>query len=220
MNIVSKVIILSRTKMSGNNICVGGYCLTKKKYVRLLSDRVQALHAAEPYQVGEVYEIAYSPRYTYQIDPPHVEDIAVYGKKYLQTIGQNDLLNKVAIPLSIGPLHIQNLFESTLKWKNEKGYLLKSAIPSSSVVIAKLSHSLEKKQIEDSFSYIDKSGFLPKRYAVKYVGEKSFSQDIVLPAGTPIRFSLARWWNGNGNFLDNQGNPEERSYLQLSGFYL
>lgn len=213
MGIVSKVIILSRTKMSGDKICVGGYCLLHKRYVRLLSNIAQALHTNEPYQVGEVYALEYSPRYANQMDPPHVEDIAVYEKKYLETINQDDFLNKVATPLSIGPLHIKNLFEDKLKWENHKGYLLKSAIPSSSVVIAKLSHSLEKKQIEDSFSYTDKSGILPKTYAVKYVGEQLLSNDIILPAGTPIRFSLARWW-------DMKGNGAYRSYLQLSGFYL
>ena len=213
MGTVSKVIILSRTKMSGDKICVGGYCSLHKKYVRLLSNTAQALHANEPYQIGEVYELEYAPRYANQMDPPHVEDIAVYEKKYLETINQDDLLNKVATPLSIGPLHIKSLFEDKLKWENNKGYLLKSAIPASSVVIAKLSHSLEKKQIEDSFFYTDKSGFLPKTYAVKYVGEQTLSKDIILPASTPIRFSLARWW-------DMKGNGEHRSYLQLSGFYL
>lgn len=213
MGTVSKVIILSRTKMSGDKICVGGYCSLHKKYVRLLSNTAQALHANEPYQIGEVYELEYAPRYANQMDPPHVEDIAVYEKKYLQTINQDDLLNKVATPLSIGPLHIKSLFEDKLKWENKKGYLLKSAIPASSVTIARLSHSIEKKQFEDDFSYTDTSGNFPKKYAVKYVGEQVFSTDIILPAGTPIRFSLARWW-------DKNQDGELRSYLQLSGFYL
>ena len=91
MGIVSKVIILSRTKMSGDKICVGGYCSFHKRYVRLLSNTAQALHANEPYQIGEVYELEYSPRYANQMDPPHVEDIAVYEKKYLKTINQDDL---------------------------------------------------------------------------------------------------------------------------------
>lgn len=128
-------------------------------------------------------------------------------------MNQDDLLNNVATPLSIGPLHIKGLFEDKLKWENNKGYLLKSAIPASSVVIAKLSHSLEKRQIEDDFCYTDKSGLLPKTYAVKYVGERSLSGNIILPAGTPIRFSLARWW-------DKNKDEKLRSYLQLSGFYL
>lgn len=151
MGIVSKVIILSRTKMSGDKICVGGYCSFHKRYVRLLSNTAQALHANEPYQIGEVYELEYSPRYANQMDPPHVEDIAVYEKKYLKTINQDDLLNKVATPLSIGPLHIKNLFEDKLQWENNKGYLLKSAISASSVVIAKLSHSLEKNKLRIVF---------------------------------------------------------------------
>ncbi|KRI60528.1 hypothetical protein APC62_13995 [Acinetobacter pittii] len=220
MGIASNVIILSRTKMSGDKICVGGYCLAQKKYVRLLSNTAQALHVDEPYQIGEIYEIQYSPRYSYQIDAPHVEDIAVYEKKYLQTLNSNDLINKVVTPLCIGPLHIKNLFESTLKWKNDKGYILKSAIPSSSVVIVRLSHILEKKQSEDSFSYTDRNLFLSRKYAVKYVGEEVLNEDVILQPGTPIRFSLARWWDGNGNFLDDQGSSEKRSYLQLSGFYL
>lgn len=206
---VSNVTILSRTKMSGDKICVGGYCSFHQKYVRLLSNTAQALHVSEPYQIGEVYELTYAPRYANQMDPPHVEDIAVYERKYLR---KENLLSKVAI-LSIGPLHIENLFEKKLNWENSKGYLLKSAIPASSVAIARLSHSIEKKQFEDDFSYTDTSGYFPRTYAVKYVGEQVLREDIILPAGTPIRFSLARWWDKN-----KDGNL--RSYLQLSGFYV
>ncbi|MDC5096830.1 hypothetical protein OHW41_12810, partial [Acinetobacter baumannii] len=91
---------------------------------------------------------------------------------------------------------------------------------SSSVVIVRLSHILEKKQSEDCFSYTDRNLFLSRKYAVKYVGEEVLNEDVILQPGTPIRFSLARWWDGNGNFLDDQGSSEKRSYLQLSGFYL
>ena len=33
MATVSNIVILSRTKMAGDKICVGGYCCTNDKYV-------------------------------------------------------------------------------------------------------------------------------------------------------------------------------------------
>ena len=77
---VSDVIILSKTNMSSGHICVGGYCLTHRKYLRLLNERAQALSSNEPYEIGQLYRIKYVPRYSHQIIPPHIEDVAVYEK--------------------------------------------------------------------------------------------------------------------------------------------
>lgn len=214
MGVISNVIILSRTKMSGDKICVGGYCSRHNRYVRILSDTAKALHADEPYQIGEVYELEYAPLYANRIVLPHIEDIVVYKQSFIETLDEDVFMDEYINELSIECDHIKNLFEEKLNWTNNKGYLLESDIPSSSVVIAKLSHKLEKKKDEDSFFYIDRSrNFLPQQYAVKYVGEEQYSEDIVLPAGTAIRFSLARWWDMNKD-------GKHRSYLQLSGFYL
>ena len=48
---------------------------------------------------------------------------------------------------------------------------------------------------------------------LKYVGEESPIK--VIPAGTLVRLSLARWWRPE----DSEPNFEERCYLQLSGWY-
>jgi hypothetical protein len=214
MATVSNIVILSRTKMAGDKICVGGYCCTNDKYVRLLSEKAQALHSDEPYEIGDIYRIKYAPLYANRIEPPHIEDIVIYEQRFIETLDKDVFMDKYINELSIECDHIKNLFEEKLHWTNSKGYLLESDIPSSSVVIARLSHTLEKKKDEDSFFYIDRSiKFFPQTYAVKYVGEEEYSGNIVLPAGTAIRFSLARWW-------DMKGNGEYRSYLQLSGFYV
>lgn len=47
---------------------------------------------------------------------------------------------------------------------------------------------------------------------IKYVG---FLPAVArIPAGTIVRLSLANWFDGNGTW------PEERCYLQISGWYL
>ena len=48
---------------------------------------------------------------------------------------------------------------------------------------------------------------------LKYVGEESPIK--VIPAGTLVRLSLARWWRPE----KSEPNFEERCYLQLSGWY-
>ena len=67
---ITRVIILARTKMSGQNICVGGGDLNNKKMLRLLDEKARNLTSDAPYRIGEIYEIECQPRY--KLSPPHI----------------------------------------------------------------------------------------------------------------------------------------------------
>lgn len=212
--VLSEVLILSRTQMK-DKICVGGYCYSTSKNIRLLTSTGARLPKSEPYRVGDVYQIAYTPVSFRPIVPPHIEDVAVSQKTRLRTLSKTDFMTLVN-SLSLSDIHIKDLFEGCLNWENGKGFLLKTSVPScGSVLIARLSHDLvmSESRYEDNVSTIFelKTPF-GKGYTASYVGYEILRSPLTIKANTPIRFSLARFWN--------RGDGVERSYLQLSGFYL
>lgn len=218
-SITSEVLILSRTKMGAGRICVGAHCFTTRKNIRLLSHAWGRLYENEPYTIGEVYRVSYStksiPADFHPIVAPHIEDVSVNQKKILRTLSNTSFM-RVINSLSLPSMHIKDLFEGCLNWRNGRGFLLKESIPNcGSVQIAKLNHDLimsespYQDKVNIIFEHKNTSG---NEYGVSYVGCESLHLPLTIRANTPIRFSLARFWD--------KGDGVERSYLQLSGFYL
>lgn len=212
--ITSKVIIVSRTKMNGKRICVGGYDYDKKQNIRLLTETAQYFDESAPFQIGQVYSIRYVSRYNNQIIPPHFEDKVVYEYSLIKFLTKQQLLQFIET-LAGQPISINDLFNGYLNWENNSGYLLEDRIPSNSVCIARLNTDLIS--LKDNYSNIyfetKKSNPFNKLYKAKYVGIEELEGSLTIKAGTPIRFSLARWW-------DKNNDDKKRAYLQLSGFYL
>lgn len=202
---ITDVIILSRTKMSGNKICVGGLDLKSGGMLRLLDKTASALTSDFPYKIGETYTIEFANRY-YRTSP-HVEDVAVYEYKLAKAFNKTDLDTAVYQNTSTFD-DLRGLFSGKLLWNNNKGYALESDPPGFSVQIAKLNLILVKNGAE----YQEFGPFIPRR--VKYVGEMDISKmPSRIESSTPIRFSLARPW-------DKDGNGVKVCYLQLSGIYI
>lgn len=217
--ILSEVLILSRTRMSSGKVCVGGHCFSTRKNIRLLSSTWGRLSESEPYRIGDVYKVTYTTESTpvsfHPITALHIEDVSVSHKTRLRTLNNTSFM-RVIHGLSLSSTHIKDLFEGRLNWKNGKGFLLRNSIPScGSVQIAKLNHDLVMSEscyqdkANTNFEYKDVDG---NEYSVSYVGSESLCLPLTIRANTPIRFSLPRFWD--------RGDKVERSYLQLSGFYL
>ncbi|WP_395147323.1 hypothetical protein ACF3N0_01615 [Moraxella atlantae] len=209
----NKVLILARTKMSADKICVGAYDLDENRYVRLLDTGAKPLSQSACYKLGEVYEIKYQNRYQNQLTPPHMEDIVVYEYELIERIPADKLfefVNQIAIDAN----HISELFQSSLSWLHGYGFITKNQVPNHSVCIARLKHDLRcvteyynnKKSVYFELLNSD------RMYKIKYVGEIKLRDNFTLHKGYPIRFSLARWWD--------KGDGVERCHLQLSCFYL
>ena len=202
---ITEIIILSRTKMSGDKICVGGLDLNSGRMLRLLDNRASALTTDFPYSIGETYEIEYQHRY--QIVAPHIEDVAVYRYSLKKEYNKIDL-DTFVHGNSDRCNNLSELFQGKLQWSNSKGYILASNPPDYSVQIAKLNIRL----VKNGFDF-QEAGFFALR-KVKYVGAVDINNlPSIIEAGTPIRFSLARPWD-----KDNTG--VKVCYLQLSGVYL
>lgn len=212
MVIVSNnVVILARTQMN-NHVCIGGFDCDSNRYIRLLTKNAENQQENSPYQVGQVYSVEYETRGRLVL--PHCEDVCVQNSDFRQILTGLQLqriLNRIAIH----NIHIRDLFDRTLNWEHGKGFLLKSStnFPDYSVVVANLNHDLFLSKIENDgkqrFYYIDNGN----TFKVPYVGVSDIGNLKKIEAGRYMRFSLARWWDGNGNF------DVARAYLQLSTIY-
>lgn len=286
MAIVSDIVILARTQMNDNRVCVGGYSFVENRYVRLLvreniaqpssfgrhramlnsqNNHLKNMNETEPYHIGEIYTVEYENRE--DIVLPHCEDIVVLRSKYkcknfekfyslnietpvgiisvdlvegvkqskimlelIQKYGfakvnkwlktknfngyiiENSFLNFLS-GISVHDIHIKNLFSGLLQWQNESGFLIEQEIlPNSSVMVVSLNHDLYLSKRNSNYYYYIDNG-LRETFKVKYVGVYDKSHIRKISAGTFLRFSLARWWDGNGQF------SEKRAYLQLSAIY-
>ncbi len=145
--------------------------------------------SSETYRIREIYDLTYEEKY--ETTPPHIEDVAVYSHKLIEVITEDkfsSIINKLAISVN----HISALFENKLCWKNGKGFIEEDQVPNGSVIIVKLNHKLTLSG--KHFEYFDQQKYA--LYQVKFVGDVNLTEPCVLPAGTPLRFSLARFWDG------------------------
>lgn len=204
MSIKSNVVILSKTKMSNPHVCVGAYDIEHNRMLRLLGSKTERLLDTCPYEIGQLYDMTYGPKY--KIEFPHTEDVAVYESNLLSE--HFDYFDDLTEHLAKKDINLDDLFNGLLKWENSKGYLAEEdKMIDHSVAIATLNYSLVR--MGDCYSTND----IFNRKMVKYVGYRDIQQlPRVINAGTKIRFSLPRMWD-----MNNDGN--KRSYLQLSGIY-
>lgn len=207
-----KVLILARTAMNNKRVCIGGCLLSNNRYIRLLDENEQNVQEAEPYNIGEIYEVEFVNRF--HLDKPHIEDVVIRNRHFVRKMSNLEFLNKVReFDLKLGC--ITRLFDGCLNWKEQRGFITKENIPvNGSVLITSLNYNLIKFTNNSRFSakVNDKWHYIP------YVGTNPIPESMTIEAGRLIRFSLARWWTGHGH-KDKYGNLEYRSYLQISGFY-
>lgn len=200
------VIIVSKTHMS-NAACVGGV-LDNGRFVRLLKSNGCNQDSDTSIEVGQVYTINFSER-KYKT-PPHIEDILVHSMTHKSTFESIDkmvecLISKLKVKIWDGSSDI--LFDGNLQWtRGGSGYISKNGgVPNNSVGFWIPDKDLKRNDFRDKVRYSYPIG----SRNISYVG---FQTPIdLIPAGTLVRVSLARWWSPN--------DDEERCYLQLSGWY-
>ena len=215
---MSKVIIVSKTRMAEGRVCVGGVDIERKRSVRLMkADGKHELLSECPYEIWDVWDADYVP--SNQRPAPHVEDVNVINRNKRDVLEKGlrsptefaKLLRQSNMPVFTGGL--LNCFDGKLKCnKNGKLYINAEDAPSYSTCFWLNDISLRRKDFMNNVLYNYDDGIRPWGYSTKYVG-LSDAIDVV-PAGSIIRLSLAHWWKPDGS------DDEERCYLQLSGWYL
>jgi len=210
---MARVLIVAKTRM-GYSTCVGGLNLETKQNIRLLRSDGSNQPNTTRFEVGQVWELAFQP--LSDTTPPHVEDVRIMRETFIGTASnlRNMLIQRVE-PWQGDP---DQLFEGKLTIE-KTGYIsMTRGLPSCSTGYwlpnNPLSLNVNFREGQLYYQIVTQpEEIFPavRRLFIKYVG---FAEPIdLIPSGTLVRVSLARWWQ-------RPGTEEERCYLQLSGWYL
>ncbi len=201
------VLILSKTHMNNGKCCIGGIS-GGGRYVRLLTTTGENQPENTEMSPRQVWEVECSER----PNPtrPHVEDVLLISKKLKGTLKDEikviDFIKKRNISVWHG--NPDTLFDNLIKWTSSgSGYINREAIPNHSVGFWVSDRDLTKNEYNGiRYNYPNVNNWR----SLKFVG---FETPVkIIPAGTLLRVSLARWWK-------QDESTEERCYLQLSGWY-
>lgn len=201
------VLIVSRTRMKGGNVCIGGFDIDSKESVRLLTSNGSNQPGSAPYRVGEIWDINYLPRST--VTAPHIEDVLVQSGTFYSTLASTDLQNFILQNCNVYNGSIDKLFDGALHTPTgHAAYIDSQNVPNHSVCFWRSDIDLLHFQAFEKHKY--------RYYNFDYDACFSYAGTEppvdAIPAGTLVRMSLTRWWTP----------PEAVSkacYLQLSGWY-
>jgi len=203
------VLVVARTRMRGDRVCVGGIEVETVRSVRLLGSDGWNLHEDHPIRPGEIWDLTYEdhPDPT----PPHVEDVIVsHGSRATAVGDMHAELVRLINPWR-GPL--ESIFDGRLQTTAEgKAYVgPQPPLPAGSLGfwVSDCPLTVSRNPAVQGRRYWFPEGW--PITSVAYVGMEP--QLDVIPAGSLVRFSLARW-------AAFPHGAEERCYLQVSGSYL
>lgn len=214
---MSKVIIVSKTRMAEGRVCVGGVDIERKRSVRLMkADGKHELLSECPYEIWDVWDADYVP--SNQRPAPHVEDVNVINRNKRDVLEKElrsptefaKLLRQSNMPVFTGGL--LNCFDGKLKC-TQYGTLFinEENVPNYSTCFWICDRIVRRSDFRGKVRYNYNDGIRNWGYNISYVG-LSEPADII-PAGSLIRLSLAHWWS------PSDSEDEERCYLQLSGWF-
>jgi len=203
-----RVLIVGKTKMGTNSVCVGGWDLDNNTSVRLLNPGGRNHAHNTPFHVGDVWDLVYHTRD--DLRPPHNEDVIVTSARLIgPQANLTDTLRGLTNP---NGGCIERLFQGFLQFPGpgRTGFLTRqTGVPTFSTQF----------WISDSRFVRDDYGTkIRYRYEgathrnITYKGMND-NPDLIIPQGALVRFSLARWHP----FGDD---PELKCYLQLSGWFV
>ena len=217
---MSRVLIVSKTRMREDKVCVGGIDIDKRASLRLLNEI--GWHEDDffcEYEIGDMWDITYVHNNNRPL-PHGNEDVNVLTKSKMGVLlGNNvsmlDVLNIIKFRYYKGS--IENIFNGLTKRTGRgKMYVSDPEVPDHStcfwVCDKDLTKFVSQYGEKQRVSYYYPMPAPTYRILVPYVGLKQPVDCI--PKGTLIRFSLAHWWSP-----DDWSDTEERCYLQLSGWY-
>jgi hypothetical protein len=205
---VSRVLIVSRTRMNQGRVCVGGHDLDDDfRSLRLLTKTGMNLREDLAIAPGEVWELEYVDHE--EPDPPHVEDVLVDNGKRVETFSPEQvraLITEHDTPWT-GPPDV--LFDG-----------LVTATPNGRVYVPGGDELPSR-----STGYWIPDAELIKRVAFErakffYTGDSELDEFTWagmaeppdrIPAGTLVRVSLARWFS--------PASAPAGYYVQISGVH-
>ncbi len=202
------VIIVSKTHMS-SGVCIGAVS-GSGQFLRLLNESGYPHNSEVPINVGDVLTVSVANKS--HLRAPHVEDVKLLWSKRKFTVDNQQkishyLKEKIRVKIWQGGTDV--LFDRKLQWTpSGSGYICEEkGLPEHSVGFWQTDRDLKRNDFKSKVRYAY-PGF--GRRNITFVG---FQDPVrIIPAGTLLRVSLARWWSPDDE-------TEERCYLQLSGWY-
>jgi len=201
-----EIIITSKTH-KGRAACVGGMILANNQFVRILNPGKRDQPANTDFNIGDIWDIEF--KNSDNITPPHIEDIIISTRRFLRHITNvSDFILNSGVTIFKGSP--EQIFNGKLGWTGSGGGYIEDRenLPDNSVGF--WISDLDLKYDGTRYLYDPDDFFYPTK-KIKFVGFQSIVD--VIPAGTLMRISLARWWKPENSEMS------ERCYLQLSGWY-
>lgn len=192
--------------MGATSRCIGGIAHDGES-VRLLNGGGH-WDLAAPFQIGEIWDITYTS--VTSLVPPHTEDVSV--SEYQLVRSQQNLCAHLLKRVKPWEGSISEVFDGMLGYTaSNNGFICERlGVPGHSTWFWLSDRDLTLRGDGKHYDYPQNN--LPR--GLSYVGEPEPLP--ILPAGTLLRVSLARWWKPG----DAEPTFEERCYLQLSGWFL
>jgi len=201
-----EVLITSKTHKR-KAACVGGLVINNNRFVRLLNPGSWDQYADTTFNVGDIWDIRFTTED--DVEPPHIEDVIIHTKRFVRKVeGFTAFIQNIEVPVFRGSAY--SIFNGLLGWTGHgSGFIEASGeFPDNSVGFWISDKDL---RYDDTHYVYPAPGIYAGTKKLKYVG---FENPVeVIPAGTLLRISLARWWK------PEDSDMEERCYLQLSGWY-
>ena len=215
---MSKVLIVSRTRMRENRVCVGGIDLDNNRPIRLLDPNgYHEIESECPFNIGDLWECSYvrNPKRP----APHLEDTNVIIRELLEkescktSDDFRSTLSTHGIKIFTGSL--DNCFESCLFYDGHRYYVKEENVPNYSTCFWINDHWLKNNDyhkpeggVKKQLAYMN--GATHWGIPIAYVG-LGVTPNSVIP-GSLVRLSLANWWS-------KAEYTPKRCYLQISWIY-
>lgn len=203
-----EAVIISKTRMQ-QAVCVGAV-LPEGKSIRLLDIHGHNQPFETDYKIGEIWDLTFVERP--ETVAPHNEDVlvsfSVFKNRKIKNLPRY-LLKKAKV--KFWEKSIDNLFNGKIRWtSNGSGYVSeRTGVPEQSVGFYIADKDL---RFEDKYYIFQSNNPYTINKKLPYVGIEPPID--MIPAGTLVRVSLARWWTPEDVEI------EARCYLQVSGWYL
>lgn len=210
---MERVLIVAKTHMN-NGACVGGLLMKTNRHIRLLTPDRTKQPEETPFDVGQLWDIEF--RLT-GVDRPHVESVVVMREQFYAA--QPDLRETLLRRVQPWRGMPWCLFDGLLRTEEKSCYIARAGrLPRCSVGYWLADEPLTLVYQRDrpyyQFEYVPRTMGYNWRTGVLYIRYVGFAEPLpCIPAHTLLRVSLARWWKP-------EWAPDERCYLQLSGWYL
>ena len=203
----SEVLILSRTQMT-KNVCVGGFDITLGRNIRLLTSEGSNQPENSPFQIGQLWEISYNAKIN--LIYPHTEDVIIKNAELFNSLNKDQVVSFINENCRINSGSPSDLFDGLVNVQPRgASFIDDSHIPNHSVCFWRpIKHLTYTNSFNKSkYNYLDEYNNI---IYFPYVGLSDNSN--IIPAGSIIRISLARWWSPPNSTI-------KACYLQISGWY-